>query len=217
MKRVPLGRKLSMKKVAGILVLMAIFCAPAMAQDKDGWKVFKKPPTKSRLELGGGVLFRSFSNITANGTPTGTRLDMVGWSGYADYRFLRWLSIGGDLSGAYHLSSPNGNTQIYTVMLGPQIYPFGHDHKITPFGHVLLGRGFYGFDLESQGGFNHFSRWDNSLAWMGGGGLDVKFKRHWRIRLIEFDYESTKFAAPGSPGYGNYRVTGGLLYRFGIK
>jgi len=205
------------KKVAGVLLLMAIFSAPALAQEKDSWSVFKKPPTKSRLELGGGVLFRSFANLTPTGNPTGTRLDMLGWDTYADYRFLHWLSVGGDLSGAYHLSSENGNTQIYTVSLGPQIYPFGHNHKLTPWGHVLFGRGFYGLNLESQGGFNSLSRWDNSFSWMGGGGIDLRFKRRWRIRLIEFDYESTKFAAPGSSGYGNYRVSVGLLYRFGVK
>lgn len=206
-----------MKKVAGFFLMVLIFCSPVLAQDRDGWKVFKKPPTKTRFELGGGVLFRSFSNLTPTGSPTGTRLDMVGWNGYADYRFLRWLSLGGELSGAYHLSSENGNTQLYTLMLGPAIYPLGHDHKITPFGHVLFGPGFYGLDLESQGGFNHFSRWDHSLAWMAGGGLDVKFKKRWRIRLIEFDYEDTKFNVSGTPGYGNYRVTAGLLYRFGLK
>ena len=113
-----------MKKVAGFLLLMAILSSPALAQqEKDSWSVFKQPPTKSRLELGGGVLFRSFSNLTPTGTPNNTRLDMLGFDTYADYRFLHWLSIGGDLSGSYHLSSENGNTQIYTVMLGPQIYP----------------------------------------------------------------------------------------------
>jgi len=208
-----------MKKVAGLLLLMAIFCSPALAQqEKDSWSIFKKPPSKSRLELGGGVLFRSFSNLTPTGTPNNTRLNMLGFDTYADYRFLHWLSLGGDLSGTYHLSSENGNTQIYTVMLGPQIYPFGHNHKLTPWGHVLFGRGFYGFNLESQGGFNPFSRWDNAFALMGGGGLDLRFKRRWRIRLIEFDYESTKFNVSGSNGYGgNYRVSVGLLYRFGVR
>jgi|ERR1700722_11182425 hypothetical protein len=213
------GRKLSMKKFAGLFLLLAIFCSPAVAQEKDSWKVFKRPPTRSRFELGGGVLFRSFDNIDSTGQPATNyqRLSQLGWSGYADYRFLRWLSIGGDLSGAYHLSSNNGNTQIYTVMIGPQFYPFGHDHKIIPFGHVLFGRGVYGFNLESQGGFNPLSRWDNAYTWMGGGGLDVKYKRRWLIRLIEADYEASHFGASGAPSEGNYRISVGLIYRFGVR
>ena len=207
-----------MKKVAGVLLLMAIFSLPAMAQDKDGWGVFKRRPTKTRLELGGGLLYRGFSNIAPTGNPTNTRLSMLGWDMYGDYRFLKWLSVAGDLSGAYHLSSENGDTQIYTVMFGPQIYPFGHDHKLTPWGHVMFGDGEYGLNLESQGGFNSLSRWKNSFAWMGGGGLDVKFRKRWRIRVVEFDYESTtKFQNSGTPTYGNYRVSVGFLYRFGLK
>ncbi|HEY0704398.1 MAG TPA: hypothetical protein VGD60_16615 [Candidatus Acidoferrales bacterium] len=206
-----------MKKFAGLFLLLAIFCSPAVAQDKDGWRVFKKPPTRSRFELGGGVLFRSFDNIDSSGTPTNLRLDQLGWNAYADYRFLRWLSVAGDLSGAYHLSSTNGNTQIYNVMVGPQFYPFGHEHKITPFGHVLFGRGVYGYNLESQGGFNPLSHWDNGYTWMGGGGLDLRYKKRWRIRMIEVDYESSHFGKSGAPSEGNYRVSLGLIYRFGVK
>jgi hypothetical protein len=206
-----------MKKVAGFLLLMAICCSPALAQEKDSWKVFKEKPTKTRFELGGGLLYRSFSNITSTGNSTGLKLDMLGWDVYGDYRFLKWLSIGGDLSGAYHLSSENGNTQIYTVMLGPQLYPLGHNHKITPWGHILFGRGLYGLNIESQGGFNPVSHWENDYAWMAGGGLDVQFKKRWKIRLIEADYEDTNFGVPGATSYSNYRVTIGALYRFGVK
>jgi hypothetical protein len=206
-----------MKKFAGLFLLLAIFCSPAVAQEKDSWKVFKRPPQRSRFELGGGLLFRSFYNINSTGTATGQRLNQLGWSGYADYRFLRWLSLGGDLSGAYHLSSNNGNTQIYTVMIGPRFYPFGHEHKITPFGQVLFGRGFYGYNLESQGGFNPFSRWTNGYNWMGGGGLDFRYKRRWLLRIPEVDYESSHFGASGQPSQGNFRLSVGLIYRFGVR
>jgi hypothetical protein len=206
-----------MKKFAGLFLLLAIFCSPAVAQDKDSWKVFKRPPQRSRFELGGGLLFRSFDNIDSTGMPTNLRLDQLGWSGYADYRFLHWLSLGADLSGAYHFSSNNGNTQIYTGMIGPRFYPFGHEHKITPFGQVLFGRGFYGYNLESQGGFNPLSHWDNGYTWMAGGGLDVRYKRRWLIRIVEFDYEASHFGATGAPSEGNYRVSAGLIYRFGVR
>jgi hypothetical protein len=206
-----------MKKFAGLFLLLAIICSPAVAQEKDSWKVFKRPPERSRFELGGGLLFRSFDNIDSSGMPTNLRLNQLGWAGYADYRFLHWLSLGADLSGAYHLSSENGNTQIYTAMIGPRFYPFGHEHKITPFGQVLFGRGFYGYNLESQGGFNPLSHWDNGYTWMAGGGLDVRYRRRWLIRIIEFDYEDSKFGASGAPSEGNYRVSVGLIYRFGVR
>ena len=78
-------------------------------------------------------------------------------------------------------------------MFGARIYPLGHRHKITPFGEILFGTGYSGYNLASQGGFNPYSHWGWGTAWMGGGGLDVKFKPRWTIRLIEFDYEHTNF------------------------
>ena len=141
---------------------------------------------------------------------------------YADYRIFRWLSAAGDLSGAYNINSVNGNTQLYTLMLGARIYPLGHRHKITPFGEVLIGPGYSGYNLEPQGGFNEFSHWGWSTAWMGGGGVDVKFKKRWTIRLIEFDYEHTNFSQINAGSYagtsqGNYRGAVGFIYRFGQK
>jgi hypothetical protein len=147
---------------------------------------------------------------------------MNGFSMYADYRIFRWLSVGADLSGAYNINSVNGNTQLYTLMFGARIYPLGHRHKITPFGEILVGPAYSGYNLESQGGFNSFSHWGWSTAWMGGGGFDVKFKKRWSIRLIELDYEHTNFSQINAGSYGgtsqgNYRVSVGMIYRFGQK
>ena len=57
---------------------------------------------------------------------------------------------------------------------------------------------------------------------MGGGGIDVKFKPRWTIRLIEFDYEHTNFGmisaqTYGGTGQGNYRGAVGIIYHFGVK
>ncbi len=47
-----------------------------------------------------------------------------------------------------------GNTSIYDFLVGPQLYPFGHQHKITVFGQVLFGGGALLYHLPSQNGFN---------------------------------------------------------------
>jgi hypothetical protein len=57
---------------------------------------------------------------------------------------------------------------------------------------------------------------------MAGGGFDVKFKKRWTIRLIEFDYEHTGFTQINASLYsgysqGNYRGAVGFIYRFGQK
>ncbi len=50
----------------------------------------------------------------------------------------------------------------------------------------------------------------------------MKFKKRWSIRLIEFDYEHTNFYQINAGNYGgtaqgNYRVSVGMIYRFGVK
>ena len=39
------------------------------------------------------------------------------------------------------------------VMVGPQIYPFRHRRKFTPFAHVLFGEAFYRDRYPAFGGF----------------------------------------------------------------
>jgi Outer membrane protein beta-barrel domain len=232
-----------MKKVAGIFLLLA-FCSlrvsaqelslfgplpvssvPANPEPLDKPQLPHIPPppkphlekpTRSHLELGGGYLYTSLLEAD------GKRLNMNGFSMYADYRIFRWLSAAADLSGSYNLNTVNGNTQLYTLMFGARIYPLGHRHKITPFGEFLIGPGYAGYNLEAQGGFAEYSHWGWSTAWMGGGGLDVKFKKRWTIRLIEADYEHTNFyqitsAGYGNGGQGNYRAAVGVIYRFGVQ
>jgi hypothetical protein len=46
--------------------------------------------------------------------------------------------------------------------------------------------------------------------------LDWRVKKRWAIRVIQADYEQTRFLS-GSPSQGNYRISVGLVYRFGIK
>ncbi|MFZ3216976.1 MAG: outer membrane beta-barrel protein [Candidatus Acidiferrales bacterium] len=174
-------------------------------------------PSRSRFSLGGGYMYRTLLEADTH------RQNMNGFSMYADYRIFRWLSAAADLSGAYNIGFTNGDTQLYTLMFGARIYPLGHRHKIIPFGEVLIGPAYSAFHLKPQGGYGDLSISGSSLAWMGGGGLDVRFKRRWTIRLIEADYEHTNFGIINSTGsyngmsQGNYRGAVGIIYNFGVR
>jgi hypothetical protein len=190
-----------MKKLAGLFILVFIFCMPATAQDF------------AKYEAGGGFDFRSFANDI---TGTGSRLSMVGWSGYGDYHIWKFINVAADFSGTYNRNNTFGNTSIYSFLAGPQLYPFGHNHKITVFGQLLFGGGVYLYHLPSQNGFGSEDKSYAGLVWMGGGGVDWRVRKRWAIRFIQADYEQTRFLS-GSPSQGNYRVSVGLLYRFGVK
>ena len=193
-----------MKNLVGLFILGLIFCMPAMAQDVP------------KYEIGGGATYRSFDQFS------GTRLNMFGWEAYGDYHIWRFINVAGDIAGTYNRFSSSGSvnktntsTDIYSFLVGPQLYPFGHHHKITPYAHVLFGGGDYRFHIN-QVGFTPFSTSYFGPVWMGGGGLDWKFKEHWSIRLIQADYEQTRFLA-GAAAQTNYRASIGLIYRFREK
>ena len=99
--------------------------------------------------------------------------------------------------------------------MGPQIYPFKHRRKLTPFTHVLFGEDFYHNSYPAVGGFPHAVSTDSVFSWEGGGGFDLAYKTHWQIRLIQFDYAPTKFLGAGQKQPTEPRL--GIVYRFGEK
>jgi hypothetical protein len=190
-----------MKNLVGLFIMGLIFCMPAKAQDVP------------KYEIGGGAAYRSFDQFG------GSRLNMYGWEAYGDYHIWRFINVAGDIAGTYNrfsssgsVNKTNGSTDIYSFLIGPQLYPFGHKHKITVYGHVLFGGGYYSNHLN-QVGFNPFSISYFGPTWMGGGGFDWKIKEHWSIRLIQADYEQTRLIS-GGVSQTNYRASIGLVYRF---
>lgn len=189
-----------MKKLLALFAFLLVCSAPAMAQTTPKW------------ELGGGYAFRGFTDPQSN-----TRLSMNGWSGTADYTVIkRWLSAAIDIDGTYNNYGLYGNTSVYTAMIGPQVYPLGH-RKLTPYGHVLFGEGYTRDTIPASGGFNEKTFSSNAFAMEAGAGFDYTLKKRWAIRLFQFDYENTRFYPAIGISQGNYKMSAGVVYRFGMK
>lgn len=189
-----------MRKLLGVIAFFLICSVPAMAQTPPKW------------ELGGGYTFRAFMDPQSD-----SRLDMNGWHGTADYTLIkRWLSAAADLDGTYYNYGVYGNSSVYSAMIGPQIYPLGH-RKLTLFAHVLFGEGYTRDTIPASGGFNEKTFSSNAFAMEGGAGLDYTWKKRWAIRLIQFDYENTRFYPAIGVPQGNYKIGFGVVYRFGMK
>ena len=213
--------KLSMK-MAALALLMAVACVPAKAQDfikrNLAW-------SSSKLEIGGGYTYISLVNL--DGTH---RTNMNGFNAFGEYRVIKWVSLAVDLSGSYNFShatpanpnngtpysNSNGTTQLYNIYIGPRFYPFGHAHKLQPYGSFLIGPAIFGNNIPAAGGYDAYSYWDHAYSWMAGGGIYVRFKKRWAVRVIDVDWEHTKFFNQ-SAGQGNYRVSVGVVYHFGQK
>jgi hypothetical protein len=188
-----------MKKLLGVLGLMVLFSVPLKAQ------------VTPKFQVSAGYLFDSFqTSATYN-----TSLHLNGLYGSLDYNPLRRIGAEVQYSQGVKDQGTLGDNSLYTFMIGPQIYPFGHRH-ISVYGHVLLGEGYYRLSYPAQGGFPATVNTDSSLAWQAGAGVDVTVKKAWGIRLLEADYGHTDFFG-ARPGQGSIRISFGFVYHFGAK
>ena len=167
------------------------------------------PPETPPYELSGGYTLRVFTE------PSYARVGLSGGYGSFDYTILSRISAAAEVSAAFRDQGLNGNLSIYSVMVGPQIYPFRHRRKFTPFAHVLFGEAFYRDSYPAYGGFPAAVKTDSSFSWEVGGGIDITHSSRWAIRLIQVDYAQTKFL--GTLSQANYRASVGIVYRFAAK
>jgi len=188
---------------SALIALIAVVAVPARAQDNDN-----KVPS---WEVGGGYTFRSYdyAPVGAGSPPLTTN----GWDVMADRMvFRKWLSVAAQVDGTY--TSEGYNTSVYSAMIGPQVYLFGHRRKLTPYFQALFGEGYTRYLIPKSGGYPALAVSTHDYTWQGGGGIDYSWKPHWNIRVIQFDYENTRFFT-SNPTQGNYKISVGIMYRFG--
>jgi hypothetical protein len=225
-----------MQKLLGLFAVLMAFTLPAWAQDSTVPEAQKEPETKQvapkqetkpeeapkpekpeqytpKWELGAGYQYRSFY------PPNAPRFGMNGANVTFVYNWKNWLSFMGDGTGTFKNQGVNGKTSIYTLMVGPRFYLLGHRHRLIPYGHFLIGAGGEILDVPAQGGFPQTTFTSVAKAWAIGGGLEIRYKQHWVLQLIEFDYEKTYFEdfskVVASPSESNRRLSAAIVYRWG--
>lgn len=198
-----------MKKLLGLSALLVFSSLPAMAQGTP------------LAEVGAGYTFRSLD------VPFSPRLTTHGWNASVVLNLNNWLGAATEVDGT-RVSMPdsvlpgNDTTDVYTVLVGPRIYPVGH-HRLTPFAHVLFGLAHSTITFPPStdcAPAPSCTITDGSFTLAMGGGLDFTLTRHFGVRLGELDYERTSlfhFLAPGTPDQSNYKFKAGILIRFGEK
>ena len=211
-----------MKKLAALFGMLVIFIAPAMAQEsappqstpapapEEPAKV-KRTYVTPKVEFSGGFTYRQYYVATS------TNIGMNGWYASGDYNLYRWLGVEGEVLGVgKNQGIIIGDTHIYTFMGGLRITPLGH-RKLTPYGHVLYGEGYYRNTTQPLGGHNGRTVTNTVSVWEAGGGLDYNLGRHLGIRLVEADFGGGKFLNNGYSSQSSRRVSFGIVLRFGEK
>ncbi len=190
-----------MKKLLWLFAFLVFGTAPVMAQGS------------SRFELSAGGSFRLFQQTE---TSDESKIGMPGWyaSGvYNIHHFRDHFGVQLEGTGGYRSQGTFGDTSIYTLLIGPRVYPFGH-HKLTPYGQFLFGEGYYRNEIPAYGGYQSSVYSSYGKAWEVGGGLDLRIKKHWGVRMMQFDFGQTRFFS-SSIYQTNYRASIGIIYRFG--
>jgi hypothetical protein len=102
------------------------------------------------------------------------------------------------------------NSTMYTYLFGPRILSRRSD-RAGPFAQILVGGG------RLNASSSTIKAGENAFTIAIGGGLDVPFRSHYTIRVVEADYLLTRFAngSGASAMQNNFRVSSGLVYRFG--
>jgi hypothetical protein len=153
----------------------------------------------------------TYSFIQANSANFGGRFNLNGGSVSLAFSVNDRLAAIAD-AGVYRFPELplKTNSTMYTYLFGPRILS-RRSNRAGPFAQVLLGGGRLN---ASSGGIR---AGENAFAIAIGGGLDVPFRSHYTIRVVEADYLLTRFAngSGSSAMQNNFRVSAGLVFRFG--
>jgi opacity protein-like surface antigen len=156
--------------------------------------------------------------------------NLNGGGGQAAYYLNSWVGIAADLQGygsytqCLKPSNPLGVTgcasaNLFTYTFGPQFkYRAG---RAQPFAEVLVGgahSNYYGNACRNVSGIcGSVSPSNNAFALVIGGGVDFKATEHIAIRIVDADYELTRFGnnfTNGNNSQSNFRFQTGVQFQF---
>jgi hypothetical protein len=216
-----------MRKLLALFGLLIFFGMAARAQEIPVQEAPKPEATKPskkkkkpevptpKFEFDAGYTYRLYK------APSGPKFGMSGWNATLDYNRYRWISLVGELTGTYRSENTQGYDSIYSGMAGPRVYFLGHRHRLTPYGQFTIGYGALILSLPLAGGFPATTRTTSAYAYAGAAGIEYRYKKHWSLRVLEFDYEKTHFDdilfKTGAPPESNYRLSAGIVYRWGER
>ncbi|HUN61904.1 MAG TPA: outer membrane beta-barrel protein [Candidatus Sulfotelmatobacter sp.] len=156
--------------------------------------------------------------------------NLNGGGGQATLYFKSWVGIAADFQGygsytqCLKPNNPLGATgcasaNLFTYTFGPQFkYRVG---RAEPFAEVLVGgahSNFYANACRNVSGIcASISPSNNAFALVIGGGVDIRATEHIAIRIVDADYELTRFGnnfTNGNNSQSNFRFQTGVQLRF---
>ena len=185
--------------LAVMLLFVAVSAGPLCAQEQP-----------SEFEAYGGYYYTRF-NVNANvpGIAPSATYNGTGGGGQFECNVNRWLGAVADLGGFIATSSGSGAFAGagFTYLFGPRVnFRRG---KVVPFAEVLFG------GVRTTDGIARSTGTENNFAMTAGGGIDLKVSKHVSIRPVQADYFMTKIPDGLNNRQNNFRLSAGIVFRFG--
>lgn len=174
-----------MRKTLVLAGLLALLPCSAVAQDTPKAEVF------------GG-----YSYLRANPEGGFIGSNASGWNASAAWNWNKRLGIKADVAGTYCCTGQGQRK--HDFLFGPQLNFRRKSANI--FFHGLVG--------VSHGNAPAVSFSDTVLAWAGGGGVDIRLRERFAVRVAQVDYFGTRYAGVLQH---HFRYSGGLVIKFGRK
>lgn len=155
------------------------------------------------MEFFGGY---SFDRVSSGGTSS----NLSGGMGSFAYNLKPWLQIVGDSSYNYVTGTGVKNV-LWGNHFGGRFYYHRNRWGMMPFVEGLVGGSRFDVTVSGPSGYKTSQ---NCISYKAGGGVDIRVKKHWEIRVINVDYYRTSFSAGGvSATQNNYWASAGVILR----
>ena len=174
--------------------------------------------TASAQGMHGSELTGGYTYMSADGGSGADRINMNGWNTGGTIFLNEWLGLEGNFGNAWHSESVTalGSTadvklNSYTYVFGPR-FSFGKGRRTNPFFHALLGFDRLSADTSTTiaGVTTKISASDTGFATTLGGGVVFGMSKHVGI-ITGGDYLMARHDATQN----NFRISGGMVFRFG--
>jgi hypothetical protein len=195
------------KKLSYALLLGAVLSVPllAVSQTAASKPAAAKSAPESRLDA--AITY----NPMAAGLISGNNFWMEGVSGQLNGRLWRRLSLTADIGDQHNgnMSSSGVGLDMVTTTFGPR-YTWKRN-SYTFYGQMLAGEAF-GMNSVFPGVSGPTSS-ANSLALLGGGGINRQLSKRVAVRLFEADWMHTQLPNSTTNAQNNLRLGAGLVVR----
>jgi outer membrane immunogenic protein len=202
------------QSIRGEMRMSKLFRAAILPTICFGWLALSASGTSAqtfdRMELGA-----NYNYLRTNAPPNACGcFSLNGGGGWFAYNFTDSLALVGEV-GSARASNIDGTAAGLTLtsFLGGPRYSLPLNYRIVPFAQLLLGGAHASGALTP--GASGAAGSANSFAMTAGGGVDVKLASHVALRAFQIDYYLTRFDNGANNRQNNFRISAGIVFRFG--